>query len=230
MILTRPKTSNISIIIPTLNEEANITSLAANLTGGEYDRLIIDGGSNDNTVRLAKEHGFRVFEGAPQRAAQLNIGATKARGEILLFLHADTRLPDNFATAITKATLTQNFIAGAFSLAIDNPTPGLRFIAACANFRSRLFRLPYGDQAIFIEKENFFKLNKFPNLPIMEDYMFIKNAQKKGRIMLLQERVTTSARRWRRLGILRTTIINQLVILGFYLKVPPERLALFYRR
>jgi rSAM/selenodomain-associated transferase 2 len=229
MISTPQKISNISIIIPTLNEEANIAPLAANLAGGEYDRIIVDGGSRDNTVMLAEENGFRVLEGAQGRAAQLNLGAAKARGEMLLFLHADTRLPTNFASAISEAALTKNFIAGAFSLAIDHPTPGLHFIAACANLRSRLFHLPYGDQAIFIEKERFLKLKKFPNLPIMEDYMFIKNAQKKGRIILLPDRVTTSARRWRRLGILRTTVINQLVILGFHLKISPKRLALFYR-
>lgn len=230
MISTPLKTSNISIIIPTLNEEANIAPLTANLKEGGHDGIIVDGGSSDNTVQLAKDNGFRVLEGAQGRAAQLNLGAAKAKGEILLFLHADTRLPTNFASSISEAILAKNFIAGAFSLAIDNPTAGLNFIAACTNLRSRLFSLPYGDQAIFIKKDSFFRLEKFPDLPIMEDYMFIKNAQKKGSIIILQDRVTTSARRWRRLGILRTTIINQLVILGFHFKVSPERLALFYRR
>ncbi len=230
MISTRLKTSDISIIIPTLNEESNIVPLAKNLEGEGYERIIVDGGSSDDTVNRGEEHGFRVFKSAPGRAKQLNLGAAKAERPILLFLHADTRLPNNFASAIVEAIVMKECIAGAFLLTIENSTPALDFIAVFINLRSRLFHLPYGDQAIFIRKENFFKLDMFPDLPIMEDYMFIKKAQKEGRIHLLSERVITSARRWKRLGVLRTTIVNQLVILGFYFNISPEKLALLYRR
>ncbi len=230
MTSTPQKTSNISIIIPTLNEEANIAALAFNLKCGGHERIIIDGGSSDNTVRIARDLGFTVYEGASGRAAQLNLGAAKAKGTILLFLHADTQLPDNFSQTVSEAVSTKNFIAGAFHLAIKDGTPSQRFIAACANVRSCLFNLPYGDQAIFVQKKRFFELNKFPDLPIMEDYVFIKNARKKGKIVILPDKVITSSRRWQRLGVFRTTLINQLIILGYYLKISPKRLSLFYRR
>lgn len=230
MTLTRQKTSNISIIIPTLNEEANITGLAANLSNTECQRIIVDGGSSDATVAKAQEHGFAVLQGVSGRGAQLNFGAEKANGSILLFLHADTRLPHNFCQVITDAVEEDNFVIGAFRLGIDTPTPALNFIAACANLRSQLFGFPYGDQALFIKRESFTMLNGFANVPIMEDYMFVKNARKRGKVLLLPDKVTTSARRWQRLGVLQTTLINQLVLLGFFFKVSPKRLALLYRR
>ncbi len=230
MTSTPLKTSDISIIIPTLNEEINIPRLASHLQGHDGEILISDGGSSDATQAVALQYGFKVTQSKPGRANQLNHGARRAKGRILLFLHADTILPENFGIAILDAVKKENFLVGAFRLAIDNPTIGMRFICACANLRSRLFNLPYGDQALFLLSSSFFDLKMYPELPIMEDYVFIKNAQKKGKIVLLNEKVVTSARRWKKLGILRTTIINQMIILGFFLKIAPEKLASFYRR
>jgi len=230
MISTPRKISSISIIIPTRNEEANMPPLAANLADVDCEVIVVDGGSSDRTVELADFYNFKVLKTEPGRASQLNRGAAEAGGNILLFLHADTRLPQNFEVAVRQAVSDPTCSAGAFRLAVENATPGLRFIAACANARSLLFRLPYGDQAIFVSRENFFRLNMFPELPIMEDYVFIKNARKLGKIVILNEYAVTSARRWRRLGIARTTLINQLVIAGFYLGISPQRLALLYNR
>lgn len=204
--------------------------LAKNLEGGDYEVILVDGGSSDATATLARQHSFTVITSRPGRGYQQNMGARSAHGKILLFLHADTRLPVNFAKLVIQTIENGRYIAGAFSLAIEQPTLAMRFITACTNLRSRLFELPYGDQAIFISRDSFLKLHMFPEIPIMEDYVFIKQARKHGRITVLKDTVITSARRWRRLGVLRTTIINQIVIIGFFLKVSPEKLALLYRR
>ena len=106
----------------------------------------------------------------------------------------------------------------------------MRFVTACTNLRSRYLQLPYGDQAIFMQKKIFVALGMFPEIPIMEDYVLVRRARKKGRIVTLTEKVETSARRWRRLGVVQTTCINQLVLLGFICKVPIQTLASLYRR
>lgn len=230
MTSTHQPTSPISIIIPTLNEEDNIAALAHNLAGLTGEIIIVDGGSQDGTVEVAAQHSFKVLHSPPGRGIQLNIGAAAASGAILLFLHADTRLPENFEKPVMEALNNPGCVAGAFRLAIDTPTPAMRFIAFCTNLRSAWLQMPYGDQAIFIKKETFVRLGKFAETPIMEDYIFAGKIRKAGKIILLQDHVTTSARRWRRLGLLRTTLINQLVVIGYHLNVPVERLARLYRR
>lgn len=230
MTSTPLKTSDISIIIPALNEEENIKPLAENLSEGDQEIILVDGGSRDNTVQVAQAHGFIVISSAPGRGNQLNRGAAAARGKVLLFLHADTRLPPAFAKGILSILQQKKYIAGAFRLAIAQPAPAMRFICACANLRSYLLQMPYGDQAIFILKKNFIDLGMYPDLPIMEDYIFIKKAQKSAKIALLPMSVTTSARRWKKLGVLRTTLINQAVLIGYHCGVSLEKLASLYRR
>ena len=230
MTSTDQKISDISIIIPTLNEEQNIGALADNLQGTACEIILVDGGSSDRTILLAQELGLRVECCTGGRAAQLNYGAACAKGRVLLFLHADTRLPQDFSLPLLQALSATDVIAGAFSLSIEHEGPALRFIALCATLRSRLLQLPYGDQAIFIAWEQFDRLGGFPDLPIMEDFLFVRKAKGLGAIRILPQCVTTSARRWQRKGIVRTTLINQLVILGFFLRVPPQRLASLYRR
>lgn len=229
MTSTHRKTSNISIIIPTLNEEENIPLLAKNL-GSDHEIIVVDGGSSDETVNLAELHGFKVVRTRKGRGFQQNQGALHAKGEILLFLHADTRLPADFSLAVFETIKQPQCIIGAFSLTIADPTVSMRFIAFCANLRSRCFQLPYGDQAIFIKKKEFIELGMFPEIPIMEDYVFIRQARKKGTIHTLDKKVETSARRWQHLGVIRTTCINQLVLLGFLCKVPLKTLVSLYRR
>jgi len=228
------KTSDISIIIPTLNEESEVDhwgelSSHSGEDGG-CEVIIVDGGSTDQTVALAQSRGFRVETRPSGRGAQLNYGARLAKGKVLLFLHADTRIPPGFAALILRCLNETATLAGAFSLAIDRAGWRLRFVAHCANLRSRLFALPYGDQALFIRRDDFLRLGGFPETPIMEDFIFIRKAGKQGRVTTLPQAVTTSARRWRRLGVMRATIINQLVILGFYAGVPLTQLASLYHR
>ncbi len=193
---------------------------------------MVDGGSTDDTVKIAKNLGFLVIETicSGGRGAQLNTGAAIASSPLLLFLHADTLLPSGFQYAVTKCLANPNTILGAFSLKVHGGGTPLNFIAKCANIRSRFLQLPYGDQTFFLRKNDFTELGGFPKLPIMEDFTFVKQAKKMGKIKTLPQTVTTSARRWQRLGPMRTTLINQLVILGYYLGITPEKLAAFYRK
>ena len=221
-------TYTISIIIPTLNEAENIPALRP-LLAQVSEVIVVDGGSNDSTVELAEKSGMTVLCSDRGRGAQLNKGAAYASSDILLFLHADTQLPKPFPKLIRDCLGPSKVTLGAFSLAVKPSSPSMAFICAGANIRSSLFQLPYGDQALFIRKSLFEELGGFPELPIMEDYLFVKRARSKGSITTLPHTVTTSARRWQKLGPLRTTWTNQLMLLGYSLGVSPERLALFYR-
>jgi len=193
---------------------------------------VVDGGSCDATVATAMDLGFTVLEtaGPGGRGAQLNLGAAQAKADTLLFLHCDTRLPDNFHKALLSCLKDTDTILGAFSLGIDRGGWRLSLITAVANIRSRLLRMPYGDQALFIGRENFEKLGGFPEVPIMEDFMLVQKARQQGKVRTLPQKVQTSARRWQQLGPFRTTCINQLMLLGYFMGVTPEKLAAFYRK
>lgn len=221
----------ISIIIPTLNEEQVLGKTLAFLQNNQnLEVIIVDGGSSDNTFALAQKTDCRIFSSPKGRSRQMNRGAAEARGEVLLFLHADTLLPDNFPELILRAARQPDFVAGAFSLAIDSPRKSLSVIAWFANLRSRLLYLPYGDQALFLTSGMFKVLGGFPELEIMEDFIFMQKIKKKGKVIILPECAVTSARRWQNMGILRTTLINQLIVCGYSIGIPSAVLARWYRR
>lgn len=221
----------LSIIIPTLNEEHVLGRTLARLQKkNSCEVIIVDGGSSDTTVAIAQKTGCKIIFSPKGRSRQMNLGAAEATGEVLLFLHADTLLPDNFSALIFDAVKRPGFVAGAFSLAIDSPSKSLAFIARLANLRARMLNLPYGDQALFTTRKVFSAIGGFPEIDIMEDFVFMRKMKKEGRILILPECATTSARRWENLGILRTTFINQLIICGYSLGVSPATLAGWYRR
>lgn len=221
----------ISIIIPVLNE-AKIIQPILNLlhTSSQVEIIVVDGGSKDNTVEVAIQTGVKVISVAHKgRAAQMNAGANIARGDILLFLHADTKLPSNFVELVVKTLEPDKVVAGAFELAIDGSAKSLRWIEFLVKVRSRLFSLPYGDQAIFISKKAFINSGGFADLAIMEDFEFIKRIAKQGKIAIAPATVTTSGRRWQKIGVWKTTLINQAIIAGYYLGISPTELSNFYR-
>ncbi len=227
----RTLTPSLSVIIPVLNEaniiERMIESLQVSSTE-ITEIIVVDGGSSDQTVALAKALSVRVIAAELGRAAQMNAGAAAATGEILLFLHADSRLPDQFAVAVQAALAQPQAVAGAFELQIDAPEASLRWIERGVNWRSRWLQLPYGDQAIFLKATTFRQLGGFAALPIMEDFELMQRLRKLGKVVIVPAAVITSARRWQKLGILKTTVINQLVILAYFLGVSPEQLGRWY--
>ena len=224
------KQTILSIIIPVLNEAAIIRSLLSRLqdrVGVEI--IVVDGGSEDNTLELAQGEGVRVIL-SPQkgRANQMNAGAAFATGDILLFLHADTQLPPDYLDLVKDTLANSNAIAGAFELAIDGDNKSLRWVEKMVKWRSRWFSLPYGDQAIFLTRTVFEEMGGFADLPIMEDFELIQRLKKQGRIAIAPAAVLTSSRRWQKLGVFKTTLINQLIILGYYLGIPPRQLRRLY--
>lgn len=221
----------ISIIIPTLNEEDFIGKTLYRLQHRKNcEVIIVDGGSSDATLKLAQDAGCMTISSDKGRAKQMNLGAAVSTGEVLLFLHADTLLPHNFSELILEAVNRPNMAAGAFSLAIDSPAKSLEAIARLANLRSRVLHLPYGDQALFTHRTMFTTIGGFQEMEIMEDFVFIKMMKRQGKIIILPECATTSARRWQNMGIVQTTLINQLIVCGYGLGVPSVILAKWYRR
>ena len=221
----------ISIIIPALNEAATIGRTLSHLDGiDNLELIVVDGGSIDGTAELARSQGAKVIQSNPGKAIQMNTGAAAAAGDILVFLHADTRLPEGFRHEIVTTLNQRGVAAGAFRLSIDSPAAGIRFIERMANLRSRFLRLPYGDQALFMKKSLFDRIGGFPQMQIMEDFILVRRLKHKGKIVIVPKAVVTSPRRWLHLGILRTWLINQLIIMAYYLGLPSERLTRIYRR
>lgn len=224
----------ISIIIPVLNEANRIQSVLQTIHTSyqgnhQPEVVVVDGGSQDDTVLLAKQAGAMVITTQPGRAHQMNAGASIATGKILLFLHADTCLPDGFDTAVQQTLAQSGVSGGAFQLHIDGKEPGLRLVEWGVKWRSVLLQLPYGDQALFLKTETFQQLGGFPELPIMEDFVFVRRLQAKGKVAIVSAPVITSARRWQQVGIFKTTLINQLVILAYFWGVPLKQIARWYK-
>jgi rSAM/selenodomain-associated transferase 2/rSAM/selenodomain-associated transferase 1 len=227
-ILPTMKPGLLSIIIPTRNEESHIERTLSPLKPlPDVEIIVADGGSQDATVETARNMGVRVLETQSGRGRQMNAAAAQASGEVLLFLHADTVLPADFQRHVWEI-LAQGAIAGAFRLRLDDRGALLRLVEWGANLRSRFRQMPYGDQAIFLKAETFFELGGFQNWPLMEDYEFCRRLRRTGRIQIATVPVTTSARRWKQRGLIRTTLFNQLTIAAYCLGVSPETLARWY--
>lgn len=221
------------MIIPVFNEAANLPQTLASIQPHhDLEIIVVDGGSQDTTVEIAQSFGVKVVSApAANRAFQMNLGALSATGNVLLFLHADTVLPKGFDTMVCQVLNTPDRdqpIAGAFALCIDAPLPSLRIVERGVNWRSRWLKMPYGDQAIFIKSSLFHQIGGFPKLPIMEDFELMWRLRSKGRIVIISVPVITSARRWLRVGVWQTMIINQLIIIAYFLGIPPQKIAQWY--
>jgi rSAM/selenodomain-associated transferase 2 len=204
--------------------------VASVLQGGPAEILVVDGGSHDETVQRARAAGATVLVSKPGRARQMNSGASRATGNVLLFLHADTLLPRGYPSFMADALRNRGIAGGAYRFAIAGEFTGKGLVEWSTNLRSRWRQMPYGDQGLFMRRALFEELGGFAALPILEDYELVRRLRRHGRILTLSQPAVTSGRRWRRLGFVRTTLINQGTILGYRLGWPIERLALLYRR
>ena len=226
-----PQREQISVIIPAFDEENSIAlSLAS--TGDRLDiqRIVVDGGSSDRTVELARACGAEVLRSPKGRAKQMNRGAEAATGKVLIFLHADTRLPSGFDDHVRRLLAGPGVSAGAFRLRLDAPFLRFRIIEGLANWRSRSMEMPYGDQAIFVKASLFREVGGFPDVPVMEDVELIRHLRKKGRIAIADVPAVTSARRWMAHGFCQTTLIHQVLLGAYFLGVSPSRLARWHDR
>lgn len=222
--------SVISIVIPTLNEAADIGLLLERLLRAEaVECIVADGGSGDDTCRIAAQKGAMVLDVSGGRAAQQNVGAAKAKGRLLLFLHADTLPPDGYADRIRQALSRPSIVAGAFRFKTDGAGAGMRWVERITNLRSMVLQWPYGDQGLFMEARVFQEMGGFAPLPIMEDFELVRRLRSRGTVVTLPHAAVTSARRWQRLGVLETTMINQAMIAGFFCGLPIQRLQRLYR-
>ncbi|HVG23635.1 MAG TPA: TIGR04283 family arsenosugar biosynthesis glycosyltransferase [Thermoanaerobaculia bacterium] len=211
-----------SVIIPTLNEEAHLgATIDAAFSAGAAEVLVCDGGSSDATCDVARQHGARVIAGERRRARQLNRGAAEARHDWLLFVHADTLLPARACAAVT----TSNADFGGFLIDFIEPGWRLRYVAFMVNARTQLTRAPWGDQAHFARKSAF---PGYPDFPLMEDYELARRMRKRAAILPLK--VRTSGRRFLQNGVVRTSVVNWAIVAAYHCGVSPERLARWYRK
>ncbi|HXS54393.1 MAG TPA: TIGR04283 family arsenosugar biosynthesis glycosyltransferase [Usitatibacter sp.] len=223
--------SSISVIVPALDESQGIAATLAALAplrarGAEL--IVVDGGSRDATREIAAPLCDRVLEAPRGRAAQMNAGASASRGEILVFLHADSRLPEGALEAIESAFAAGRRAWGRFDVAIEGRSPLLAVVACAMNLRSRLTGIATGDQAIFVRREAFTRVGGFPPIPLMEDVAISSELKKVSRPACLAERVTTSGRRWESRGVLATVALMWRLRFAYALGADPHRLARRY--
>jgi rSAM/selenodomain-associated transferase 2 len=226
----------LTIVMPTLNEAESLRRTLPPALAAADEVVVSDGGSTDGTPEVARALGARVVSGPPGRGGQLTRGAhasdtagtTDADADILLFLHADTVLPAEGCQAVREA-IAGGAVGGAFRVRFDTDRPLLRLGARLINWRTRLTGLPLGDQAHFVRRDVFRKMEGYRDWPILEDLDFALRLKKEGRTALLDGPVTTAARRFVEQGIARTVATNWLIWLLFLLGAPPHRLARLYR-
>jgi rSAM/selenodomain-associated transferase 2 len=219
----------LSVIVPTLDEASVIAvTLAAARVPGCGELIVVDGGSSDDTLAIARRLADRVLSAPRGRAAQMNAGARAAGGDVLLFLHADTRLPADYSGAIARALADEGVIGGRFDVRLDAPGLAYRVLERAISARSRHTRVATGDQAMFVRRETFARVGGFPLLPLMEDLALARALKRVGRVACLRETVLTSARRWQRHGVVRTVLLMWTLRLAYYAGISPTRLARVY--
>lgn len=226
--------SRISIVLPILNEEAQVAACLGalqSLRGQNCELIVADGGSRDRSVALAGPLADRVVVGPRGRAAQMNAGARLASGDILWFLHADSLPPPDASSLIRAALAEPERGWGRFDVRLSGRRLSLRMVEFSMNLRSRLTGIATGDQGIFVRRELFERIGGYPPIALMEDIALSRALKRYGRPVCLRQRVLTSSRRWERDGIARTILLMWRLRLAYFLGADPGRLArIYYRR
>ena len=221
----------LSVIIPVLNEAKNLESILSCLrtTCPEAEVIVVDGGSEDETGTIVRRFPRVMYlSGRRGRASQMNTGAAVANGEVLLFLHADVRLPAGAEAAIIEAFSDRDIVAGRFDIRFDNPRPVFKVIAFFINLRSRLTKICTGDQALFVRRKTFEELGGYPDIPLMEDVELARRLKRRGGMSCLRLKVTASARKWEREGVFRTILLMWALRFLYFIGVNPSRLHRWY--
>ncbi|MFQ5657613.1 MAG: TIGR04283 family arsenosugar biosynthesis glycosyltransferase [Candidatus Methylomirabilales bacterium] len=221
----------LSIIVPVLNEADNLRRLLSDLRKKclGADVIVVDGGSTDSTPEVVEQFPFaRLVLSRRGRARQMNTGAREAQREILLFLHADTLLPDGALQAIQATLADPRIVGGRFDVRLDSPRPIFQVITFLINLRSRLTSIMTGDQALFVRKEIFGQMDGYPEIALMEDVEFTKRLKRQGGLACLPLAVTTSVRKWEREGILRTILLMWILRLLYFFGASPSWLHRLY--
>jgi rSAM/selenodomain-associated transferase 2 len=224
-----------SIIIPVLNESPIIDHTIEHVyqigSGFDPEVIVVDGDSRGGTLEAIKNKDVIKIISPKGRGKQMNRGASVAQGDILLFLHTDTELPKDAFEAISSAMNKLQLVGGAFDLGIKSDRSVFRLVEELVYMRTRLTKVPYGDQAIFIRKEIFDKVSGFKEIPVMEDVEFMRRVKRSGyKICIIPQMVKTSPRRWEKEGVLYCTVRNWALITLYSLGVNPEKLVRFYYR
>lgn len=222
----------LSIIIPALNEEKTIEKCLSTLQPlrrSDVEVIVVDGGSADATVALARPLADFVVNAALGRASQMNAGAQQAKHEHLLFLHSDTTLPQQATEHISKALQQSGRVWGRFDIQFDSPLRILRIVASMMNTRSRWTGIATGDQAMFVERKAFERVGRFPEIALMEDIALSKSLKRLSPPVCLRAQVTTSGRRWEEHGILKTILLMWYLRAAYFLRADPAYLAERYR-
>ena len=221
----------VSVIVPVLNEAERLAEtlmlLAPHRVQG-HEVIVVDGGSNDGTVSIAEMHADKVLQADMGRAKQMNRGIEEAQGDILLFLHADTRLPAD-ALANMISAVQDGYFWGRFNVRLSGKHFLFRIIERMMNMRSCVTGIATGDQAIFASIESLDIIGAYPQIPLMEDILFSKRLRDLGWPACIPQKVITSSRRWEDRGIMRTVLLMWRLRLLFFLGIPPEKLAEQYR-
>jgi rSAM/selenodomain-associated transferase 2 len=222
--------NKLSVIVPMLNEAAAIANTLGALRRGAPDAeiVVVDGGSVDASVAIARPLCDMLIVAPRGRARQMNAGARAAHGDALAFVHADTIVPTTFAADIAAALSDPAVAGGRFDVELDASTLPFRIIGAMISLRSRISRTGTGDQALFARRDVFDRLGGFPDLELCEDLEFSRRLKRAGRVACLRTRVTTSARRWTRDGVVRTVVRMWLIRAMYLMGVPPARLKRIY--
>ncbi len=218
----------ISIIIPVLNEGRHIQQCLEALQSlrNQCEIIVVDGGSIDDTVKISKPLADRVIDSVKGRAKQMNAGAEKAKGEMLVFLHADTFLPENTLELLDQ--LNQGW--GRFNIQLNGKPVMLKVISAFMNWRSRITGIATGDQVIFVNKQLFNIVGGYPDIALMEDISLCAKLKKIKPPICLNAKVVSSGRRWEQFGVLKTILLMWSIRIRYFLGENPETLSVLYSR